>query len=159
MMRIRIRKAGFYVVISIFLCFLLYGLVRTLRGYCEEGYVNNITNIPYVGKDLKDFPVYDRIYYYIHRDSHRIQCLFTGTISEEKLRAFCSAEQGWEVHSGDYVPNLRDRFCFYDSDPLKFPIGISSNDIYTYNNDNHIKIEISYRAQDNHFTAFAMRVP
>ncbi|MHC4184757.1 MAG: hypothetical protein ACYSR4_02340 [Planctomycetota bacterium] len=152
-------------VIGVGFCFLV---LKSLGARIENGVTDDVADLPYVGKYLKDLKTRGEIRYASWRQYNRPYSgvLFTGQSSSEDVKAFFDTNLGSKIEVGyfEYGNVLQPAvFKRLRVDPKDFPQGRTENDFVARRGLTmdgwNIFIWMSYRVDDEKFTAKVEKTP
>ena len=85
------------IVVCIIICGIIYNIWYEFYGSGIVGTSNSISNIPHANKDFNGLNAKGPYTYCYKMVPRKIGYIFTGKISENNLRKFCTTDKGWEV--------------------------------------------------------------
>jgi hypothetical protein len=122
--------------------------VLSIKGTEEQGVLQSMSELPYIGKQLKDFPVNGDIEY-LYKASHMVRFVyFRAQVDDSAVKQYFKQYRYWEeAPPEDYSTRIL-------SQERSFPIYPSKDDIVFYNLD-HPRVYFYYMPSRNELTGYS----
>jgi hypothetical protein len=136
------------VLVGSFWIFIITCRVLAIKGTEERGFYQKMSDLPYIGEELKDFPVIGEIAYF-YKTSYMVRFVyFRAKVDGDVIKKFFDERRYWkEAPPEDYsVTTLTQEGCF--------PIYPSEEDI-VFCKLSHPRIYFYYMPSRNELTGYS----